>query len=154
MHYRSGDLLARVVADVDTLENFYVRVVSPPLVAVLVAAGSSLFLGVYDASLGWALLSLLLVMGVMIPFLNGILGRRPGHDLVARRADLHIQLVDGIQGLADLTAFGRQAERSHQIEATGGEGGPLPPRPRAIGGFHHRLGELLKPPRLWLGAIL
>src|SRR5258706_3097349 len=150
MHYRSGDLLARVVADVDTLENFYVRVVSPPLVAVLVAAGSSLFLGVYEASLGWALLSLLLVMGVMIPFLNGILGRRPGHDLVARRADLHIQLVDGIQGLADLTAFGRQAERSHQIEATGGEVARLQRRLGLIAGFNDGLGVLLTHLGMWL----
>ncbi len=33
MQYRSGDLLSRIVADVETLENFYVRVVAPPLVA-------------------------------------------------------------------------------------------------------------------------
>jgi cytochrome c oxidase subunit 2 len=38
MQYRSGDLLARIVADVDTLENFYIRAIAPPLVAVLTAA--------------------------------------------------------------------------------------------------------------------
>ncbi|MFO3797637.1 MAG: ATP-binding cassette domain-containing protein, partial [Anaerolineales bacterium] len=36
LEYRAGDLLARVVADVQTLENFYVRVVAPPLTAFVV----------------------------------------------------------------------------------------------------------------------
>ena len=40
MYYRSGDLLSRVVSDIDTLENFYIRVVSPPLVAVLISLGA------------------------------------------------------------------------------------------------------------------
>src|SRR5512136_1036757 len=35
MQHRSGDLLARVVADIETLENFYVRVIAPPVVAAL-----------------------------------------------------------------------------------------------------------------------
>ena len=35
---RSGDLLARIVADIETLEDFYVRVIVPPVVAVLVTA--------------------------------------------------------------------------------------------------------------------
>ena len=38
LQYRSGDLLSRIVADIGTLENFYIRAVAPPLVAVLVAA--------------------------------------------------------------------------------------------------------------------
>jgi ATP-binding cassette subfamily C protein CydC len=33
----SGDLLSRIGADVDSLEDFYVRVIAPPLVAVAVA---------------------------------------------------------------------------------------------------------------------
>ena len=36
MQYRSGDLLTRIVADIETLENFYVRVIAPPVVAGLV----------------------------------------------------------------------------------------------------------------------
>ena len=36
--HRSGDLLGRIVADIETLEDFYVRVLMPPVVAVLVAA--------------------------------------------------------------------------------------------------------------------
>ena len=36
MQYRSGDLLTRIIGDIETLDNFYVRVVVPPVAAVLV----------------------------------------------------------------------------------------------------------------------
>ena len=42
MHYRSGDLLARIVADVETLEDLFVRVLAPPLVALAVMVGMGL----------------------------------------------------------------------------------------------------------------
>ncbi len=45
MGFRSGDLLARIVADVESLENFYVRGIAPPLVAILVTAGMAVFFG-------------------------------------------------------------------------------------------------------------
>jgi ATP-binding cassette, subfamily C, bacterial CydC len=38
-HYKSGDILNRVVADIDFLENFYIRVAAPPIVALIVTAG-------------------------------------------------------------------------------------------------------------------
>ena len=42
---RSGDLLARIVADIETLEDFFVRVVIPPVVAALVTVFAGLLLG-------------------------------------------------------------------------------------------------------------
>ena len=45
---RSGDLLGRAVADIETLENFYVRAVAPPVVALLVVAGVGWFVARYD----------------------------------------------------------------------------------------------------------
>src|SRR5574341_719942 len=53
MEYRAGDLLARIVADVETLENFYVRVVAPPLTALVVALCGSLFLASFEVRLGY-----------------------------------------------------------------------------------------------------
>jgi len=38
----------RILADVEALENFYVRAVAPPLTAILVACGVGFFLGQYD----------------------------------------------------------------------------------------------------------
>ena len=36
IRFKSGDLLSRVVADVESLEHIYVRVIAPPFVALLI----------------------------------------------------------------------------------------------------------------------
>jgi ATP-binding cassette subfamily C protein CydCD len=154
MQYRSGDLLARVVADVETLENFYVRVVSPPLVALVIAAATAFVLGLFDPLLGWALLCSLFALGVLAPLLAQALGRGPGRALIARRADLHVQLVDGIQGLADLVAFGRQDDRNRSIELTGADYARLQRRMGWIGGLNDGLGVLLTNLALWSVLVL
>ena len=135
MQYRSGDLLSRAVADVETLEHFYVRVVSPPLAALVVALGTAFALGLYDPWLGWALLGFLFALGVLAPLLAHWLGDGPGRALVACRAEMRVRLVDGIQGMADLLAFGRQEDRQHEIEQTGSDYGRLQLRMGMIGGF-------------------
>ena len=66
---RSGDLLARIVADIETLEDFFVRVVIPPVVAGLVIAFAGLLLGVLDVSLGITLVTFLLLSGIALPML-------------------------------------------------------------------------------------
>ncbi|MBE3119321.1 MAG: thiol reductant ABC exporter subunit CydC, partial [Candidatus Atribacteria bacterium] len=115
MQYRSGDLLSRIVTDVETLENFYVRVVAPPLVATVIAAGMTIFFGRYDLYLAWIYLAFTLVLGVGVPLLSWTLSRRAGTELVSRRAALQARLVDGILGLADLLVFGRGTDYSESL---------------------------------------
>jgi len=106
--HRSGDLLARIVADIDTLENIYLRVIAPPAVAVLVAAGMAVFMAAYDPRLALALVSLLIVAGALIPLGLRALARSPGRELVAARGALVAAIIDGVQGMADLAAFNAQ----------------------------------------------
>jgi thiol reductant ABC exporter CydC subunit len=106
--YRSGDLLARVVVDIETLENFYLRVVIPPLAAALVTLLACLLLGSFDVWLGIALLGFLLLTGVVLPLASRWLSRQPAAVAIALRAELNATLVDDIQGIADLLACGQE----------------------------------------------
>ncbi len=108
MQYRSGDLLARLGADIETLENFYLRVIAPPVVAVLVALLAAAIMASFSPSLAVALLIFFLLAGAGVPLLARVLGRGPGQRLIQVRAELNSTLVDGIQGMADLLAFGQQ----------------------------------------------
>ena len=107
MHYQSGDLLARIVADIGTLENLYLRVIAPPAIALLVALLAAVLLGSFDVRLTITLLAFLLAAGVGLPLLTGALSRKTGQRIVRARSELNGALVDGIQGIADLLAFGR-----------------------------------------------
>lgn len=114
--YRSGDLLARVVSDIGTLQDFYVRVMAPPLVATVTGLAMWFFLGAYDASLALVLVASYLVASIGIPVLMHLLTRGIGARLVAVRADLNAAMVDGIQGIADLIAFGHEKAHAERVQ--------------------------------------
>jgi ATP-binding cassette subfamily C protein CydC len=118
MQYRSGDLLSRILADIATLESFYTRVVTPPVVAVLVTLTIVLFIAHYDLSLSLALLVFLLLAGGVLPWFSQIVSNRPSYQLAARRADLNAVLVDGIQGLPDLLAANQEQGQFIQLLKT------------------------------------
>jgi ATP-binding cassette subfamily C protein CydC len=107
MEYRSGDLLTRIVGDIESLENFFVRVIAPPLVAVITTAVVWLLLTMYGLRVADTLMVFLVVAGIGIPMIARAIGRRAGKELITRRADLNTHIVDGIQGLPDLLAYGR-----------------------------------------------
>ena len=107
-----GDLLTRIVADVDTLEDFYVRVLAPPLVAVLIAIGAGLLLGAFAPILGLALLIFLVLAGVVIPLVSRRRSRAPAAAMAGLRGQLGARIVDEINGLGELIAL--DAGRVHR----------------------------------------
>lgn len=107
MGYRSGDLLSRVVGDIETLENFYARVVVPPVAAGLVAALTCAILGTFTWAAAAAFLAFFLLAGVALPLLTRRLGREAGAAAIAARAELQAAVTDDIFGMADLIAYGQ-----------------------------------------------
>ncbi len=114
---RSGDVLRRAVADVDTLQNFYIRVLAPPIIAALIALIMWLFLGAFGSIFGLVYLGLFLLSSTVIPLLAHLASRRLGQQIVVTRSDLQAQLVDSVQGIADLIAFGQEQQQTAHIQA-------------------------------------
>jgi ATP-binding cassette subfamily C protein CydC len=143
MQYRSGDLLARIVADIETLEQFYLRVIAPPVVAVLVALLAALIVGSFDPRLAVALLLFLLLAGAGVPLLTRFLSRPAGQRMIQVRSELNSSLVDDIQGMADLLAFGQEEPYLEQIQNLSREFGGLQQRMTRVEGLHSALTGLL-----------
>ncbi|MES0343262.1 MAG: thiol reductant ABC exporter subunit CydC [Anaerolineales bacterium] len=102
---RSGDLLSRIVADIETLQHFFLRVIVPPGVAIVMISAVTFFMSRFDIWLSVQLLFFLLFAGLAIPLLTNRLARPFGEREVELRSDLNAALVDGIQGNADILAF-------------------------------------------------
>lgn len=117
--YRSGDLLARVVADVETLEHVFVRVIAPPIVAMIVTMFVWLGLARFSVSIANAVLGFLLLGGAVVPLLAYLLGSKAGARAIEVRARLSTQIVDGVQGMADLLVYGREREHLSRVHALG-----------------------------------
>src|SRR5258706_216577 len=154
MEYKSGDLLARVIGDVETLENFYVRVISPSLTAVFIMICVSIFFTSFYPLIAFVLIAFFLTLGLILPLLSQLISRIPGQRLITQRADIQSQLVDGIQGLADLLAFGRGKDRADQIASAGNQYGTTQKQMARISAVHSALGTLLTNLGLWVVLML
>jgi thiol reductant ABC exporter CydC subunit len=118
LQLHSGDLLARIHSDILALENFYVRVMAPPLVAVLVAVVVSLWLGSLSPILALALAGVWVLAGIGLPLMIHLLVRKSSRECVQDRARLNTALVDSVQGMADLAIFdltGQYAKRFQSL---------------------------------------
>jgi ATP-binding cassette, subfamily C, bacterial CydC len=104
--YRRGDLLARMVADVDALQNLQIRAVGPALAGTLAAA---LSIGAAAAFLPGAALVLaagLVVAGVAVPAVAGGRFRTTGRRQAGARGELTAQLVELLDAAPEITAYG------------------------------------------------
>jgi len=151
---RSGDLLNRVMADVETLDNFYVRVLAPPLVAVVVVVGVTIFMSLFSAILGLVLALFLTAIGAGLTILALGLNRKPGRRLTEERALLRADLIDMVQGLADLTAFGQVKSYKQRIQTVGEGFSDLQMRLARFGGLQSGLNSLLTGIGVWLMLYL
>jgi thiol reductant ABC exporter CydC subunit len=112
-----GDLLSRFVADVDTLQDLYLRALSPPLVAAVCGAAAVLAAGVILPVAGLVVAVFLLAGGVGLPLLTGALARSAGRRQGAARAALSAEVVELAEGAAELVAFGCGPERAERLRA-------------------------------------
>ncbi len=110
--WRSAQWLNRLTADIDALDNLYLRLLAPPLVALLGIVGISLLIGWYQPWSGlWvagALIALLVLSTLGVAYWT----RRLGASQVERVDTLRSQAVEHVHGLAELAAAG--ARISHQ----------------------------------------
>ncbi|MBZ9539370.1 thiol reductant ABC exporter subunit CydC [Modicisalibacter tunisiensis] len=114
---RSGDLLARVRSDIDTLDNVYLRLLTPAVVALICLGGAVLVLAAYSVPVALVNLALLVLAGVALPALAERLGREPGSRGVAIASELKAGVVDAVEGLGELSVFGDMPRRRAEIHA-------------------------------------
>ncbi|MFI9580836.1 thiol reductant ABC exporter subunit CydD [Streptomyces sp. NPDC052236] len=103
---RRGDLLSRLVADVDALQDYWLRWLLPAGVALFVGAGSVGFTAWLLPEAGAVLAAGLLLGGVAVPLISGSLGRRAELQLAPARGVLATRVVDLLGGIAELTVAG------------------------------------------------
>lgn len=116
MQYRSGDLLGRVVADINTLENVYARVVAPPVTALIVAGGITALFYTFTPAAALVLLAFLAFTGTALPWWTWRGGKTLGPRLIATRAEANALLVDMLQGLTDSAAYGHTGTQLQALD--------------------------------------
>jgi ATP-binding cassette subfamily C protein CydC len=113
--YRRGDLLARMVGDVDALQGLYVRGLGPPLVALVVCVACVGVTAAFLPAAAAILATGLLVAGVVVPALAGSLSRAAGRRQAAARGELTAELVELLRGAPELVVYGREEKTMARI---------------------------------------
>lgn len=103
---RRGDLLSRLVADVDALQDYWLRWLLPACTAVVVGAGAAGFTAWLLPEAGVVLAAGLLLAGVGVPLVSGACARHAERRLAPARADLATGITDLLGGTAELTVAG------------------------------------------------
>lgn len=110
----SGDLLSRIRADIDALDNLYVRILVPVAVASVSLTLFLAFLVRFDTALALVTVGMMLLAGVIGPLWAMRVGEAPGRQLVETQAALRTAAVDGVQGMAEILAYGAaEAQAEH-----------------------------------------
>ena len=115
LRYRSGDLMSRMVADVDILNNLYIRVLSPLLASLTLMGLLLIYVAFFNVSIACLLFTFMLFTLLVVPMTLALLGKNTGQLQNTIEAHLRTQLVDSIQGMADLLLLGRLEEYTAQL---------------------------------------
>jgi thiol reductant ABC exporter CydC subunit len=109
--FGSGELLARLIGDVDSLQDLLLRVVPPFAIALLVGAATVVLVWWMLPAAGLILLVALLIAATLVPWLTGTLAARTEARGAAARGELTSSVIDLIEGAPELAVNGATAEQ-------------------------------------------
>ena len=132
----SSDLLSRIVSDIETLQDFYVRTVAPPVVALLSSIGVLWFIGQWSFKYALILLIFQLLAGVVVPVIVWQRGKLNGSRMIAFRAEMTNLIIDGVQGSAETWVFAQHENFERRLESLVNQEKDLDSRHNLVLGGH------------------
>ncbi|GAA4083501.1 thiol reductant ABC exporter subunit CydD [Streptomyces shaanxiensis] len=117
---RRGDLLSRLVADVDALQDYWLRWLLPAAAATVVSAGAVGFTAWLLPEAGAVLAAGLLAAGAGVPLVTGAVARRAERRLAPARGVLATRVTDLLTGTAELTVAGALPGRTAEAQRADG----------------------------------
>ncbi|MET7811413.1 thiol reductant ABC exporter subunit CydD [Streptomyces sp. NPDC005395] len=117
---RRGDLLSRLVADVDTLQDYWLRWLLPAGGALIVSAASVGFTAWLLPEAGAVLAVGLLAAGAGVPLVTAAVARRAERRLAPAKGVLATRVTDLLTGTAELTVAGALPGRAAEARRADG----------------------------------
>lgn len=143
MQHRSADLLNRIISDIKTLENFYVRVISPPVVAVMISVLMWFLMGIFNPLFSIALFVFHLFAGIAVPVISYLYSKGIGARIVILRSELNVLLLDAIQGMPELLVYNQHQRHQTRIKQASATLNKLQMKMSMISAMHEALIGLL-----------
>ncbi len=151
--YRSGDLLARLVADIDGLADVWLRALLPYAVAGIVGAGAVLLVALLVPAAGAALALTLLVVAIGAPLAAGLVGRRAECRIAPARGQLAAAALELLHGASELILTGAVERRLADLAQFDGRLREAEARSAAGAGVGALISGLAGGAAVWFGLV-
>jgi thiol reductant ABC exporter CydC subunit len=151
--FGSGDLLARLIGDIDSLQDLLLRVLPPFAIALLVGAATVGLVWWMLPAAGLILLVALLITATLVPWLTGTLAARAEARQAAARGELTASVVDLIEGAPELAVNGATVEQLGRAMAADAEVTQLAGAAARTAGIGQGLSSLCVGLAMW-GALV
>lgn len=110
-----GNLISIITTDIELLEVFYAHTISPICIAFLTSLFMVLFIGHYHYLAGLLALIAYIIVGVIIPVINGKLGSAEGMTFRNNFGELNSFVLDSLRGLDETIQYNQGEERKQEI---------------------------------------
>jgi len=113
--YKSGDLLTRIVSDIDALDNLYIRILLPCVAFIFIAISVLFYFSFFSVEIAILSVSILVFAATVIPAFSAIISKNTAQQLTKKTADLKTETVEYVQGLAVLKLFQFDKQKCQQL---------------------------------------
>lgn len=114
---RTGDLLARVIGDVEALDGLYLRILVPLCGLIILIPVATVVASRVEPVLGLAVLALMVGAGIVMPLLAARQSAEIGRAVTLGRAGLRTAALDTLTGLREVRAFGAAGRMLASVQA-------------------------------------
>ncbi|HAT90638.1 MAG TPA: ABC transporter ATP-binding protein [Roseburia sp.] len=110
-----GNLISIITSDIELLEVFYAHTISPIAIAILTSGFMVWFLGQIHPAVGTLAAVFYLIVGAVIPVVNGKRGAGNGRIYRDSFGKLNTVVLDNLYGLDEILQYGQQENRLREM---------------------------------------
>lgn len=111
-----GNLISLITSDVELLEVFYAHTISPIAIAILTSVIMVCYIGRGNWLLGLIAIIFYVLVGVVIPMLNGKLGETKGQTYRKLMGSLNTIVLDNLRGMGEILQYNQANARKHKMK--------------------------------------
>ncbi|MDY3973424.1 thiol reductant ABC exporter subunit CydD [uncultured Veillonella sp.] len=113
--FTSGEVLGRIMADIETLQFFYLRVIIPPVGAVLLTIIGFYFLAHFSFDLVWLLAAAFVLGAIVIPYGVFLHNRQAIDASLGYRSNVKNTIVESLAGIMDILTYQQEGPVSARV---------------------------------------
>jgi ATP-binding cassette subfamily C protein CydC len=113
--YRSGDLLSRIVGDVESLQNYFLRVFYPPLIMIVVFLATVALTLFFSVHVAFTLMAGMILTGLIVPLVFASMQTKIENNVREKRGSVSTEATEFLYGFKDLKIHRKLAAQEREL---------------------------------------